>query len=328
MKIPSAIVENYLKDNFLIKESSSGEWRINSPFCNDSKYHLYFSKDRQLFTDFKTGISGNIYQFINKTIDIPENKVIYFLLETYNPLLKEIYIEQQEENQGNNLKEVLNKTKWFNDKIGIFGKKALKYLKNRKVPDEYIMKWGYCFEPSYEFDNRIIIPFYENNKIVYIIARSIDKSEKMRYKNINGLDSKNFVFNYDKINNNNPLIICEGVFDAISISNVPATCMLSADIGKKQIKKIAEKEVNKIIFIKDNDETGELTLKRNINKLINYYPPSINLEIFTYNIPKKYKDFNEYCMAENVNEVFLDRIEKFDNNKIDLSFNFKKSKAF
>jgi DNA primase len=324
MNLPKSIYQNFLETNFIIKNTSDpDEVRINSIFCEDKKYHLYFNLSNGLFTCFKSSVSGNIYDFVNYYLDIPKNQVIYYLIENYDSEHTQEEKEQIIKSSNNNLNELLSKTIWFkNKKLGIFGRQALNYLLKRKVSEEYINQWGYCFEPGYEFDRRIVIPFVENKDIIYAITRSIDKIEKLRYKNVTGLDSKEFVFNYDKIINTKPLVICEGVFDAISVSEYPATCLMSADIGKIQISKIANKGVSKIIWIPDNDETGKRTLKRNINKTILHYPPSLNLENYIFNIPKEYKDFNEYLI--NNTTTPLDKVKIFDYNDIDLEWNFKK----
>jgi DNA primase len=324
MNLPRNVYRSFLETNFIIKNTNDpDEVRINSIFCDDKKFHLYFNLSNGLWTDFKTSSSGNINDFVNYYFDIPKNQVIYYLIENYDLEHSQEEKEQIVKSVNNNLNELINKTTWFKDnKLGIFGKKALNYLLNRKVPPEYIQQWGYCFDPDYEFDSRIVIPFIENKNIVYAITRSINKNEKLRYKNVTGLDSKEFVFNYDKITDKQPLVICEGVFDAISVVDYPATCLMSADIGRTQINKIANKCITKIIWIPDNDETGKKTLQRNIDKTAMYYPPSLNLENYVFYIPNEYKDYNEYLMNHGFTP--LDKTKISEYNKIDLVWNFKK----
>lgn len=328
MNLSPNIYRSFLESNFTIKKTSdSKEVRICSPFCDDKKYHLYFNLENGLWSDFKTSSSGNINDLVSYYLDIPKNQVIYYLLENYDSNYKKDE-ETFEPTISSNFDELLKNTKWFkNNNLGIFGKQALKYLQRRKVAEEYILQWGYVFEPGYEFDRRIVIPWIEDGKIVFATTRAIDKNVELRYKNPTGLDSKEFVFNYDKINDN-PLCICEGVFDAISVPNV-STCLMSADIGVKQINKIAEKGVKKIIWMPDNDETGKFTLKRNINKVMLNYPPSLDLTNYIFEIPKPYKDFNEYAINTNLSSLPLDKIKIFSNNDVSLEFDFnKKKKAF
>ena len=105
------------------------------------------------------------------------------------------------------------------------------------------------------------------------------------------LDSKEYVFNIDKINEE--VILCEGTFDAMSITkDQPASCLLSADIGTKQLSKIYEKKPKTIIYVPDQDEVGLKKMQRNINKIITYCPYT-GLNIYIYNVPKGCKDLND-----------------------------------
>ncbi len=58
MKIPERLLLQFLSSNFTIKKTSSGEIRINSPFSQDKKYHLYIEPKKGVFNDFKTGEKG------------------------------------------------------------------------------------------------------------------------------------------------------------------------------------------------------------------------------------------------------------------------------
>ena len=97
------------------------------------------------------------------------------------------------------------------------GKFAYRYLRNRGLSDEDILRWkiGFCFEGEYR--NRIIIPsFDEDGDVSYFIARAYN-GDSYKYKNPRA--SKNIVFNELFINWNDDLTIVEGVFDAIVAGN-------------------------------------------------------------------------------------------------------------
>jgi len=86
----------------------------------------------------------------------------------------------------------------------------------RGLNDEIIEKYnmGYCSEGRYE--NRIIIPSYdENNKLNYFVARSFT-GQKIKYLNPN-IEKMNLIINEHNINWNNSLFICEGMFDMIGL---------------------------------------------------------------------------------------------------------------
>lgn len=97
------------------------------------------------------------------------------------------------------------------------GKYALKYLRNRGVTYDDIVRWkiGYCFGGEYR--NRIIIPsFDQDGDISYFIARSYS-GDSYKYKNPRV--SKDITFNELYINWNSDLVMVEGVFDAVVAGN-------------------------------------------------------------------------------------------------------------
>ncbi|MDR0675733.1 MAG: toprim domain-containing protein [Elusimicrobiota bacterium] len=112
------------------------------------------------------------------------------------------------------------------------------------------------------------------------------------------------------------MAITEGIMDCVSITNFIGTALMSANISKKQIQKISEKGVKEIIMIPDQDETGLLTLQRNINDLYYYYPPSLNLNVYIYNIPNGFKDFNEYYIKSEDGNIYTERLKKYKKNSL------------
>jgi len=94
---------------------------------------------------------------------------------------------------------------------------AYRYLRERGLNKDDILKWkiGYCYEGQYR--NRIIIPsFNDDGDTNYFIARSYS-GDSYKYKNPRA--SKNIVFNELFIDWDQDLVIVEGVFDAIVAGN-------------------------------------------------------------------------------------------------------------
>ena len=96
-------------------------------------------------------------------------------------------------------------------------KHAISYLKKRGLKYSDIVKYniGYCDKGRYK--NRIIVPSFNNNGDVnYFIARSFEKEAKQKYDAPSCSKSEIIGFEY-YINWNIPVILCEGIFDAIAI---------------------------------------------------------------------------------------------------------------
>ena len=94
---------------------------------------------------------------------------------------------------------------------------AFRYLRERGLTRDDILKWkiGYCFDGQYR--NRIIVPsFNDDGDVNYFIARSYS-GDSYKYKNPRA--SKNIVFNELFIDWDRDLVLVEGVFDAIVAGN-------------------------------------------------------------------------------------------------------------
>ena len=93
--------------------------------------------------------------------------------------------------------------------------KPLEYLSLRGITKKDILMWkmGYCTEGRY--GGRIIVPSFNNSgDLNYFIARSY-VGHRMKY--LNPPVSKNIIFNELYIDWDEPVVIVEGVFDAITV---------------------------------------------------------------------------------------------------------------
>jgi len=127
---------------------------------------------------------------------------------------------------------------------------ARKYLYDRGITDNDILKYniGYCI--AGEFSDRIIIPSYDqNNQLNFYVARSFNRSYA-KYKNPEA--SKDIIVFENLINWNQPIIICEGVFDAMAIRR-NAIPILGKNISKSLLKKIVTSKVKEIYIALDRD---------------------------------------------------------------------------
>jgi DNA primase len=147
-------------------------------------------------------------------------------------------------------------------------KQAWNYIKKRNITDEMIERYniGFCYTGLYE--NRIIIPSYDEEKnINYFIARSYLNKTKLKYKNPE-VQKEIIVFNEYLINWDEPIYIVEGAFDSIFIPNsIP---MLGKFMSEHLFKKLYD-NAKKIIIVLDPDawnDAERLYHKINCGKLM------------------------------------------------------------
>ena len=137
------------------------------------------------------------------------------------------------------------------DTSDIMARHALAYLKNRHVSKYDIIKYniGYCKEGLYK--NMIILPTYDKDgNINYYTARSFEKEPYVKYRNPSA--SRDVIPNEHLINWNVPVILCEGLFDAMAIKR-NAIPLLGKNIQSSLMKKIVTSVVDKIYIALDRD---------------------------------------------------------------------------
>jgi len=311
-KIPSKIIEDFVEQNFQYKITSKGEYRISDPFSSDTRFRLHIHPEKSTYFSYDRQTGGDFSSFMGQYLSLhSREEVISFIVKNFS-----ITMFDFSGFSGNKIKEEVAKKidfpeniKWFSqeENLGVLGNSAKKYLEERKISPDGL---GYVFDRKSEYNERIIIPFIENDEIVYFIARSFTGS-KLRYRNP-VIDSSGFVFNIDKIREE--LVIVEGVFDALSFNSEIqiATAMLTSRISDKQVNKILEKEPRTIIFAPDNDLTGKETLEYNIKKFQSLKSPTMKIDFYIYYLPYGIKDFNELKVKTGKDFITLDECEKYE----------------
>ncbi len=155
--------------------------------------------------------------------------------------------------------QVINSVSLPNEYISLIDNKtsdikarhALAYLKRRNVNSHDIVKYniGYCDKGLYA--NMIIIPTYDKDgRLNYFTARSFEKEPYVKYRNPSA--SRDIIPNEHLINWNIPIVICEGLFDAIAIKR-NAIPLLGKNIQSSLMKKIVTSLVDKIYIALDRD---------------------------------------------------------------------------
>lgn len=129
---------------------------------------------------------------------------------------------------------------------------ALKYVveeRNFGIHDILKHKIGYCESGLY--GGRVIIPSYDKTHTLnYFVSRSFYSEEKYKYKN--PPLSKDIIMFENMINWKLPVILVEGVFDAITIRQ-NAIPLLGKFISNKLLRKLLEERPPEIYVLLDND---------------------------------------------------------------------------
>jgi len=249
------------------------ELAFHCPFCNHHKQKLQVNTETQKWHCWNCNSGGKKLTSLLKKLDV-DRKTISIIREiygdsNYNPLTEDadtkVFIQLPKE-----FISLAEEPKGFNPEY----KHAMFYLTQRGISMKEIIKYniGYCKDGLYS--RRVIIPSYDSNgQLNYFVSRSYYQEEKMKYKN--PPISKNVICLESQINWNEPIILCEGVFDAITIKR-NAIPLLGKFPSRQLVEKIFMSGVTDIVISLDNDainealKAGEYFRKQGINVTMMY----------------------------------------------------------
>jgi DNA primase len=125
-----------------------------------------------------------------------------------------------------------------------------KYLYERGLTDNDFIKYGIGYCTSGEYGGRVIVPSYTSSGTLnFFVARSYD-GNYFKYKNPEA--SKDIIFFENLINWSQPIVLCEGAFDAIAIKR-NAIPILGKNISQSLYKKILTSPLTDIYIALDAD---------------------------------------------------------------------------
>lgn len=131
-----------------------------------------------------------------------------------------------------------------------YQEKLINYLVDRKID---ILKYPFFFSLDDRMIDRVIIPFYRHNKIIFWQGRSVNADSRKRYDN--AIAPRGAVmFNMDKLNVHSPLplFVTEGVFDAMMFDGI---AILGSKLNSAKIE-LLNKTHRRLIFVIDKDDNG------------------------------------------------------------------------
>ena len=265
-----------------------GEFLVNSPFVRDHKKKLGISyKKGGVWNCFKSGNHGSWWSFVKiiKGFETNRESQIWFLRNyfTIDQIKLNLLISGKEIEP---IEEPEEKDPQFGDYILPINhqkdKMYLSYLKNRYFSDQIISELKLFVDHK---DQRIVFPVYENNKLIFYAARTINPNNPIRWLNSKG-SSFHPVWNLENVRDE--IWIFEGIFDAVRVWPKGVT-IFGLNMHDEQIKKILDKNPYKIVVVLDDDSYGFLAKKRVADRIASLHP-NVWVHIMKDN---KHKDFGE-----------------------------------
>lgn len=122
--------------------------------------------------------------------------------------------------------------------------------------------------------NHVIIPYYRNRNLIFWQARNMNEFSKERYQNYHG-NRQAVIFGYDELYRNYdlPLLVCEGIFDALMYDGIS---LLGSSLNEYK-QKILAATTRKLFFILDKDSNGKKLGEKALSLGYNIlFPPGNN----------------------------------------------------
>jgi DNA primase len=220
------------------RKTSHDNYSFHCPFCNHKKPKLEIDlntndKGENKYACWVCGTKGRKISKLLKLLKVSKEDALNVLKYVKKGTVEEYY--QAETRKGLTLPAEFKPLVSSTDTSNTF-KRARHYLASRGVFEPEIRKYQIGYADSGEYAGRIIIPSYNEFGVLdFYIGRSIQDAYVKYLKP--EIESTDFIFFDSFINWNKPVVLCEGVFDAmaIKINAVPLLGKFAKSILKRRI---------------------------------------------------------------------------------------------
>lgn len=284
------------------KNVTSGWTEVNCPFCEDDpSYHLGISPQNLLHC-WRCGVKGNIIKYLKVVLDKPYHE-IRNIIETFT--ISDDNILRMEEQQKRIIPETISLPREAKREIPQDAKEYL--MKRRFDPQEIRRKYrlSFCtYLGDYKF--RIIIPVYENKKLVSFTGRDYTGKASLNYfhDNSGSMIGKPYLYNIDSVKDK--ALIVEGITDTWRMGD-GTIGTFGIEYSKTQVLKIARLGLELAIILFDDEEQAQAQAKK-LALDISPYVEKVKIARFSSDDKKK-KDpaeiFKDNKEGESIKENLL-----------------------
>lgn len=266
------------------------------PFHDDHSPSMSVSPEKQIFTCFSCGATGNVFTFVSDFEKISFSDAVRLLGEKAGISIgNNTYIGNSKRDEYFDIYDNANKF-YQNSLFTNLGKNAIQYLKNRNIDRDTIKKFGiglsvqklsltdYLKNKNYSIDklidvgltndngndifiNRIMFPIYDlaGNPVAFSgrIYNTKDTSKYINTKETDKFKKGKILYNYhiakEHLKKNDSVIIMEGQMDVIRASTIEVNnCIATMGTAlTRDHKSIIKNMTNNVILCFDGDSAGE-----------------------------------------------------------------------
>ena len=273
------LLEDYLKATGVSYKTSGkniGEGWIGlqeCPHCGDKRFHLGINKKVGIYSCWVCKEGGNIIELIQKfeNVSYYEAIQIYKNFSISDEKKSNTLLEAIEHARGKSKQSIPNSIPKNYELILpdnlIPLKEALErfsilyeYVSSRGFDEKDVESWGDTYLcTSGKYSGRIIFPVYIEGKFVNYSGRTII-NQSLRYLNCPNSEAiipmKDCLYNYDKWNSGEAVVVCEGIFDVLKTQKLldrKVIGLFGKQISDNQLLLISKKKPSKIYLFLDRD---------------------------------------------------------------------------
>lgn len=298
-------IEELIRQSVNLSYSNSKGWlSVKCPICDDYKTRAAFKFDHNgescvyhCFNNTSCGGAYNPYEtegvmshnFRKVLKEFGVSKLDYEQLVFDNTLNTKQQIKQELLFEFPTFKEMPVFFHKLADHLSTdFGAVCEQYLIDRKIN---ALDYDFYFTTvtnQRDWNYRLIIPAFRKNKVIYYQGRDILDIHTLKYKSLNAPLS-DVLFNFDELSKqtNIPLLVFEGFFDGLCLSQENFVSIMSSNMTREQVYFLSTSKRKKII-VPDLQGNGFELIKQGIKH---------NFAISFPNL-KGFKDINDAVIAK------------------------------
>jgi hypothetical protein len=226
------------------------EIAIVCPYCGKDRNHCWINVEKNTFRCYKCNISGNIYTLLR-----------YYSIENIDDHLKEL----EDDTPLRELIEIHKDAKpdWTKGTVDLFEegylpRKGRGYLESRNVSLSLAKELNFRIGIEGKVRGTIVIPIIDKGSVANYVARRFMFSGE-RYigphKDEGFTPKGTLVYGIDRVQNE-PVVLVEGVFDALALWEYGAVALMGKTASTAQISRVLT-VASSVVILLDREGTAE-----------------------------------------------------------------------
>ena len=285
--------------------STSGDGKDIAVFCPICKKSPKSKKKRKLSISIETGI---YHCWVCESKGKSLAKLIKYEIPNFKDLEKVREFFGSEITEGESAEEEVRLTLPEDFRLvtveNVRSSRIIKkYLFNRGMTEEDLYRFKVGFSEEFGFENRAIFPSLDEDlNLNFYVTRSVDEKVKFaKYRNCDA-SKKDIIFNEHLINWKKPVIIVEGIFDAVKAGPNSIPVLGSwIDMNHQVFKKLVQNNSDVLLGFDPDAREKEMKVAKNL------FQQGLNVKI----IQNKEKDLGDHTHEEVKN--LIQNAKPFDN---------------